>query len=52
MQMPMTIPITMMNLAKGKFKEIPPQGGSLADNIHPPLENIPVRHMCYLIEQI
>ena len=42
-QMPMTIPITMMNLAKGKFQENPPQGGSSADNNSPALENIPVR---------
>ena len=42
-QMPMTLPITMMNLAKGKFQENPPQGGSPADNNPPPLENIPAR---------
>ena len=42
-QMPKTIPITMMNLAKGKSQEIPPQGGSSADNNPPPLENIPTR---------
>ena len=33
----------MMNLAKGKFQENPPQGGSSADNNPPPLENIPAR---------
>ena len=42
-QMSETIPITMMNLAKGKSQEIPPQGGSSADNNPPPLENIPTR---------
>ena len=31
-QTPETIPITMMNLSKGKSQEIPPQGGSSADN--------------------
>ena len=30
----------MMNLAKGKSQEIPPQGCSSADNNPPPLENI------------
>ena len=43
MQMPETIPTTMINLAKGKSQEIPPQGGSSADSNHPPLENIPIR---------
>ena len=43
MQMPKTIPITMMNLAKGKSQEIPPQGVSSADNNLPPLEHIPTR---------
>ena len=33
----------MMNLAKGKFQENPPQGGSSADDNPPPLENIPGR---------
>ena len=32
----------MVNLAKGKFQENPPQGGSLADNA-PSLGNIPTR---------
>ena len=37
-QMPVTIPIRMMSLAKGKS-----QGGSSADNNPPQLENIPAR---------
>ena len=41
--MPVTIPITMMNLAKGKFQGNPPQGGSSTNNNPPPLENIPAR---------
>ena len=43
MQISMSVPITMTNLAKGKFQENPPQGGSSADNNPPPLENIPAR---------
>ena len=45
MQTPETIPITVMNLAKGKFQfqENPPQGGSSAGNNPPPLEDIPMR---------
>ena len=42
-QVPKTIPITMMNLEKGKFQENPPQGGSSANNNPPPLEDIPDR---------
>ena len=34
LQMPETIPITMMKLEKGKFQGNPPQGGSSADNPH------------------
>ena len=42
-QMPETIAITVMHLAKGKFQENPPQGGSSVDNNPSPLENIPTR---------
>ena len=42
MQVPKTIPITMMNLEKGKIQGNPPQGGSLADN-PPPVEDIPTQ---------
>ena len=42
-QMPVTIPITMANLVKGKLSENPPQGGSSVDSHPPPLENIPVK---------
>ena len=42
-QTPVTLPITMMNLAKGKFHETPPQGSSPANNNPAPLENIPAR---------
>ena len=43
MKMPMIIPITMMNMAKGKSQEIPPQGGSSAGNNLMSLEDIPTR---------
>ena len=43
MQMLMTLPITMMNLAKGKFQETPLQGSFPANNNPPPLKDIPAR---------
>ena len=42
-QMSDTIPITMMNLKKGRFYGSPPQGGSSANNNPPPFEDIPAR---------
>ena len=43
MPMPMILPVTLMNLAKGKFQETPPKGSSPANNNSPPLEDILAR---------